>query len=181
MATLTFQTEVPAPIEVVWGYHQNVGRALPELSPPGADALIESADLPLQIGSRVTFTMRGPLLGRRVRWVARYSDFRPPRAVVFGEEARWTDEQDEGPFAKWTHRHEFGAVDSRTTRVVDHITYRLPLGPLGWLADHALVRHMIRRAFAHRRRVLLAVFPPPTSTGNATVPPSASQPTGRAP
>ncbi len=157
MPTLTFQTTLPAPIELVWDYHQNVYKALPELSPPSAHVHIESADVPFQVGSRVTLTAVGPLK-RPIRWVARYTDFRPPKSVVFGEEARWTDEQESGPFARWTHHHEFEALDARTTRLVDHITYRPPLGPLGLLLDPLLIRPRLKRLFAHRHRVLAEKF-----------------------
>jgi hypothetical protein len=78
--------------------------------------------------------------------------------VVFGEEARWTDEQESGPFASWKHQHEFEAVDSATTRVVDHVTYRPPLGPLGLLLDPFLIRPRLKRYFAHRHRVLAEKF-----------------------
>jgi ligand-binding SRPBCC domain-containing protein len=158
--TLTFQTVLPAPIELVWDYHQNVHKALPALSPPEADVRIETADLPLKIGSRVTLTANAPLgpFRRRIRWVARYTDFRPPKSVVFGEEARWTDEQESGPFAYWKHQHEFEAVDSASTRVVDHVTYRPPLGPLGLLLDPLLIRPKLHRLFAHRHSALAATF-----------------------
>ena len=44
MPTLTFQTTLPAPIELVWDYHQNVHKALPELSPPSAHVHIEDVE-----------------------------------------------------------------------------------------------------------------------------------------
>jgi ligand-binding SRPBCC domain-containing protein len=40
------------------------------------------------------------------------------------------DEQIEGPFASWVHRHEFEAVDAETTRLTDHVTFTLPGGPI---------------------------------------------------
>src|SRR5689334_3735172 len=86
MPTLTFETTLPAPIERIWDYHQNVHKSLPALSPPKSQVQIESADLPLAVGSRVVITAKDPL-GRHIRWVARYTDFRPPKSVVFGEEA----------------------------------------------------------------------------------------------
>lgn len=157
--TLLFETTVPAPIDVVWAFHQNVNRALPALSPPEADVRVESADVPLREGSRVTLTLNGPF-GRRTRWVARYIAFVPPKAVVFGQEARWTDEQESGPFAAWTHHHEFESVDSKTTRIVDHVVYRSPLGPLGLLLDPLVIRPKLRKMFAHRHRVLRDAFAP---------------------
>ena len=56
-------------------------RALPALSPPEARVEIESADLPVRVGSRIVISARGPL-GRRIRWVAKITAHRPPRAAA---------------------------------------------------------------------------------------------------
>jgi hypothetical protein len=63
--------------------------------------------------------------------VAKIVQHKPPRAVVFGEEARFVDEQESGPFKAWRHEHDFERVDAKSTRVVDRITYRVGWGPIG--------------------------------------------------
>ena len=153
MPTLTFETIVQASLDDVWAFHEDVRRALPALSPPEARVRIESADLPVQAGSRIVIIAAGPL-GRRIRWVARIVEHRPPHPVVFGEEARFVDEQESGPFAAWRHEHDFDRVDANTTRITDRIAYRVPLGPLGWLADVLFVRRQIRAMFRHREAVM---------------------------
>ncbi len=57
-----------------------------------------------------------------IRWLAAHTVYDPPRLFV--------DEQVEGPFATWVHRHEFEAVDATTTRLTDRVTFTLPGGPL---------------------------------------------------
>ena len=157
MPTLQFETIVPAPLDRVWAFHEDVTSALPAISPPEAQVRIESADVPVREGSRIVITAKAPL-GRRVRWVARIVEHRPPHPVAFGEEARFVDEQEAGPFAAWRHAHEFERVDEQTTRLVDRVDYRLPLGPLGWVADRLVVRPQLRRMFRHRHAALLRCF-----------------------
>lgn len=149
MSSLHFETSIAAPLRTVWDFHQDVRTSLPLLCLPEDCVVIESADAPPVAGARIVITARGPL-GRRIRWVARIVEHSPPHAVVFGEEGRFVDEQESGPFARWRHAHEFEAIDDKTTRVIDHIEYRVPLGPLGWLADRLFVAPRLRRMFAHR-------------------------------
>src|SRR5215213_9920206 len=149
MPTLTFELLVAAPLAKVWAFHDDVTAGLPALSPPANDVKIESADLPARVGSRFVITANAPLRGR-VRWVAKIVEHQPPHAVVFGEEARFIDEQESGPFASWRHAHEFEHVDEKTTRVTDRVTYRVPFGPVGWLADLIFVRRQVRAMFRFR-------------------------------
>src|SRR5215213_8210042 len=149
MPTLTFELLVAAPLAKVWAFHGDVTAGLPALSPPENAVRIESADLPAKVGSRFVITAKAPLRGR-IRWVAKIVEHQPPHAVVFGEEARFVDEQESGPFAFWRHEHEFEHVDERTTRVTDRLTYRVPFGPLGWIADAVFVRRQLVAMFRYR-------------------------------
>ena len=151
MPTLEFETTVCAPLEKVWAFFQDVNGSLPAIYPPREQVTIESADLPLREGSRIVLHVNGPL--KRVRWVAKVVEHRPPHAVVFGEEARFVDEQESGPFKSWRHEHDFERIDDKTTRVTDRVTYRPPFGPIGWLADF-LIRPRIRSMFRYRQEQL---------------------------
>ena len=148
MPTVEFITTIAAPLAKVWAFHEDVARSLPALSPPADQVKLESVDLPPRVGMKVIILAKGPF--GPLRWVAKYVEHVPPHAVVFGEEARFVDEQESGPFKSWRHSHEFEAVDAKTTRMVDRITYRIGWGPLGWIADVLLVRRKLRAMFAHR-------------------------------
>jgi ligand-binding SRPBCC domain-containing protein len=153
MPTLHFETTVAAPLQRVWEFHQDVRVSLPALSPQEDSVVLESADTPPLVGARIVITARGPM-GRRIRWVALIVEHSPPHGALFGEEARFVDEQEAGPFARWRHAHEFERIDENTTRVVDHIEYRPPLGPLGWIADKIFVARKLKRMFAERHATL---------------------------
>ena len=152
MPVIEFESTVTAPLAKVWAFHQDI-QSLVALSPPGDEVKIESADAPLREGSRIFIDAKGPL-GRHMKWIARIVEQREPHAVVFGEEARFVDVQERGPFASWRHEHEFEHVDDKTTRVRDRITYRVPLGPIGWLADLFFVRRKLARMFRFRQEQL---------------------------
>jgi len=144
------ETVVAAPLERVWAFYSDPMNALPALTPPNVEVSMESADMPVQVGSRVVLIIRQPVVGRRVRWVARIVEHRPPHAVAFGEEARFVDEQESGPFKSWRHEHDFERIDEKSTRMLDRVTYRVPLGPIGWLADVVFVRRKLGEMFRYR-------------------------------
>lgn len=158
MPILTFEITLPAALADVWSFHEDVARALPALSPPEAAVRIESADVPVGVGSRVTITARGPL-GRRLRWVAKIVEHRPPGTGDGPDRAAFVDEQESGPFARWRHEHLFEQLAAGATRLTDRVTYRVPLGPLGVIADRLFVRRQIVAMFRHRHAVMTHTFP----------------------
>ena len=155
MASLEFETTVAASLDRVWAFFEDVTSALPALSPPEDQVRIESADLPVREGSRIVIRARGPF--GEIRWVAKIVEHRPPHPVVFGEEARFVDEQEEGPFSAWRHEHDFERVDDKSTRVLDRVTYRVPFGPAGWVVE-PLVRRKVSAMFRYRQEKLRAQF-----------------------
>ena len=148
MPVLEFETTIAAPLERVWAFYSDPVNALPALTPTNIRARLESADMPVQVGSRIILNIKQ--MGRTMRWVAKIVEHRPPHAVAFGEEARFVDEQDAGPFARWRHEHDFERVDEKTTRMLDRVTYRVPLGPIGWVADVVFVRRRLNEMFRYR-------------------------------
>jgi ligand-binding SRPBCC domain-containing protein len=161
--TLVYETTVSAPLDRVWAFHEDVTAALPALSPPAARVRIESADLPVRVGSRIVISARGPL-GLRIRWAAKIVEHRPPHPDPAGAAAVFVDEQESGPFQSWRHEHEFRQLDDRTTRLTDRVTYVVRFGPFGRLGDRLFVRRQIDAMFRHRHAVLprlLATWSPP--------------------
>ena len=157
MAEIQFESIIAAPLAKVWAFHDDVKKSLPAISPPKDEVKIESADSPIAVGSRITLTARGPF-GSRIRWTAKIIEHSPPHAVVFGEEARFVDEQEAGPFKSFRHAHEFERIDEKTTRAADRVKYSLPFGPLGWIADRPFVRPRLRAMFRYRHAALKRIL-----------------------
>jgi ligand-binding SRPBCC domain-containing protein len=160
MPTLEFRLTLAAPLDAAWAFHQDVGRALPLLSPPASDVRVISADLPARLGQRVVIAPR-VLPGVRVRWVARIEVFEPPppaepplpgppRCGQPPRATRFVDVQESGPFAAWRHEHVFGEAGPAATRLTDRVTYRVRFGPLGRLADALFVRRQVEAMFRFR-------------------------------
>jgi len=87
--------------------------SLGAITPPLIPMQLHRAPERLGAGDEMAFTLwLGPL---PVRWLARVEEMSPEGFV---------DRQLEGPFAAWSHRHRFLAVDEATTEVVDEIEAR---------------------------------------------------------
>jgi ligand-binding SRPBCC domain-containing protein len=91
--------------------------------------------------------------GEMVRWSMRLWGVLPVRhtskIVQLVEddgtgEAMFVDEMTTGVFAAYRHEHRF-TREGGGTAMVDDVTWRSPLGPLGALADRLFVRRLMER------------------------------------
>ncbi len=137
MPTFVKSVLVNAPIEAVFGFHERPD-ALQLLSPKFPPLQLIRTTGGIERGSRVELKI-GPFL-----WTALHTEYEKNRLFV--------DEQIQGPFAKWVHRHEFESVD-QGTRLTDRVEFQLPGGVwinriFGWAVQLGL-----RDMFRQRHRV----------------------------
>lgn len=127
-----------ASVESVFRFHERPD-ALALLSPPFPPVrLIARHGHGLEAGTRVELRIGF------VRWVALHTAYEKNRLFV--------DEQIEGPFAKWIHRHEFEDVGGRC-RLTDRIEFELPGGAIVNRGLSWAVARGLRGMFDHRHRV----------------------------
>ncbi len=105
---------------------------------------------PVIEGALVTMRMRQRPIPFAMTWRVRIDEVSAPHRVV--------DVAERSPFAEWRHEHIFTALDDGRTRMTDRVTYRLPGGPLGVLADRIAVRRQLASAFEERHRRTRAVL-----------------------
>jgi ligand-binding SRPBCC domain-containing protein len=91
-------------------------------------------------------------LGETVTLRARH--FRIPftmtsKVTVLERPHRFVDEQVRGPFRSFRHEHLFDAVTGGT-RMVDRVRFDAPLGPIGRLAERAVLAGYLERLIALR-------------------------------
>lgn len=129
---------VHVPLPAVAAFHRILG-ALRLLTPTVARLRLHDA-APVREGSRVDFTLHlGPL---PVRWVAVHCEV---------SEAGFVDEQVEGPFRTWRHRHAFRSAGDGLTEVVDEIEATLKRNPL-WAFVGLALWASLPLLFRHRGR-----------------------------
>lgn len=130
-------TVIHAPVAAVFAFHERED-ALALLSPPFPPLAVISRTGGIHTGARVVLRI-GP-----VTWVAAHTEYVSNRLFV--------DEQVQGPFARWVHRHEF-AEENGACRLTDRVAFTLPGGAVinalcGWAVGLGL-----RQMFAHRHAV----------------------------
>ncbi|MGH3357897.1 MAG: TIGR01777 family oxidoreductase [Nocardioidaceae bacterium] len=118
--SLTHSTEVAAPIDAVFGWHQRPG-AVDRLTPPWQPVRVVTEADSIRDG-RAVLALPGPL-----RWVAQHDPdgYRSPRQFV--------DQLTSGILGSvlnWRHTHEFTAVSETATRVTDIVETPLPAAVL---------------------------------------------------
>ncbi len=95
----------------------------------------------------IDYTIR--VMGFRMRWRTRISDYVPPE--------RFVDEQVRGPYAFWRHTHTFTAQGEGTV-IGDRVEYGMPFGVLGSLVHAFSVRRQVEEIFDYRERVMQDIF-----------------------
>lgn len=141
---------VDRPVDEVFAFFcrpENLGR----VTPRAMGFELRSVDTRMRDGLEIEYRVR-PLFGIPTGWLSRIADYDPPRG--------FRDIQLRGPYRRWEHRHRFES-EGDGTRVIDQVTYELPLGPLGEAAHRLWVRPQLEQIFRFRTRSIRAIFAPP--------------------
>jgi ligand-binding SRPBCC domain-containing protein len=140
-SVIELSCEIDAPIAEVFAFHLDTRNAA-RITPPSQQIVSVEGTFPLALGGEVRLTMKQRPLPFAQTWVIRVVRLEPPTLVV--------DRMLRGPFALWQHEHRFAELPGGRTRMTDHLTYALPGGPLGRIADALLGRRLIERTFRDR-------------------------------
>ena len=153
---------IGAPIAQVFAFHLDTRNAA-RISPPGLRVLSVEGSFPLRLHSEVRLRARQLPLPWPQTWLIRVVELVEPTLIV--------DEMLRGPFAAWRHEHRFAELPGGRTQLTDHVTYRLPAGRLGKVADASLFRRLLLGTFrarqARTRSVLEAEVSASTLTANS--------------
>jgi ligand-binding SRPBCC domain-containing protein len=152
MAVHTLKTvqRLPISLEHAWDFFSSPAN-LKEITPDHLDFRITSDPQflgKMYAGQIITYTVR-PLLGIPMFWMTEITHVQDHQFFV--------DEQRFGPYALWHHQHHFRAIEGGV-EMTDYIHYKVPLGPLGDLANWLLVRGQLKQIFDYRYRVLEQKF-----------------------
>jgi ligand-binding SRPBCC domain-containing protein len=142
---------IDAPIAEVFAFHLDTRNAA-RISPPSRRIVSVEGTFPLAAGSEVRLKTKQRPLPFAQAWHVRIARVEQPTLIV--------DQMLSGPFAFWLHEHRFDDLPGDRTRLTDHLSYALPAGPLGRVADRLLLRRLITRTFRERHARTQALFAP---------------------
>ncbi len=141
MLHFKYSSLINAPVAVVWNFHEQPD-ILQKLTPPWQPVKVVRRQGGLEVGAISEFRLLlGPI---PVKWVALHTECVPYQL--------FTDEQQEGPMASWTHRHQFQEENGKT-RLTEAIAFNLPGG---WLVNILLswwVYARLENMFRYRHQV----------------------------
>lgn len=145
--TVSFRvvTDLPVPPERAFALSLDIGAH--ERSMAATDERAVAGTTTGTIGLGETVTWRARHFGIVWRMTSRITAVEAPH--------RFVDEQVRGPFARFHHEHRF-EPSAGGTRMVDTITFRAPLGPLGRLAEVLALARYMPRLIADRNASLAA-------------------------
>jgi ligand-binding SRPBCC domain-containing protein len=133
------ESRIAAPPEAVFAFHESPG-ALERLTPPWEKVEVVEGGTSIRPGSRVVLRTRlGPF---SLRWIAEHTEYDPPRSFA--------DRQVSGPFASWSHRHQFEDDGAGGTLLRDEVEYEPPLGWLGRRLGGRYLEGKLRSLFDYR-------------------------------
>jgi ligand-binding SRPBCC domain-containing protein len=164
MSAIECSCEIDAPIAQVFAFHLDTRNAA-RIAPPGQRVLSVEGSFPLVAGAEVRLRARQLPLPWAQTWLVRIARIDEPVLIV--------DELLEGPFAAWRHEHRFAKLPGGRTLLTDHVTYALPGGALGRLANALGGRRLLLATFRSRQSRTQAVLEAGVSRN--TVPANSSQ------
>jgi ligand-binding SRPBCC domain-containing protein len=145
---LSARQYLPIRPEVAWEFLSNPEN-LQKITPSHMGfKILSGADQGMYPGQIIQYSV-APVKGIRMRWVTEITHVK--------EGAYFVDEQRFGPYRLWHHKHFIAEVDNGVV-MEDLIDYKLPLGPLGQLAQSFFVKKQLTGIFRFRERVLAERF-----------------------
>lgn len=151
MAYFQFRREqiLPSSTEEIWAFITNPGN-LKRITPDSMGFDITSESLPEMMYEGMIIAYRvAPLLGIPTTWVTEITHIKKNHYFV--------DEQRVGPYKMWHHEHLLEASKDGV-KMTDIVSYQPPLGFLGSIANHLIIRRKLYQIFDHREAVLKSLF-----------------------
>lgn len=122
-----------------------------KITPPEMNLVVTSGytdDSKVYPGLLITYRIT-PVLGIKLNWVTEISHVK--------DEEYFIDEQRFGPYALWHHQHHFREIKGGV-HMTDILTYAVPYGFIGRIANALFVERKIKRVFAYRQQQIEKMF-----------------------
>lgn len=141
---------IQANLDTVWDFFSSPTN-LNAITPPEMNfEILEITGAEKMYAGQLISYKVNPFLLMRVRWATEIKHVEPKKY--------FTDDQKVGPFALWYHQHFFSELDNGVL-MRDEISYAIPFGILGRVANWMFVENKIKSIFNYRTKKIESLFP----------------------
>ncbi len=152
---LEFSQKIPVSLAEAWGF----------FSSPLNLAKITPAEMAFKVTSNITETTKmypgmiitykvSPVLGIKIDWMTEITQVQHGKYFI--------DEQRFGPYKFWHHQHHFEEIPGGVL-MNDILTYGLPIGIFGQMANSIFVAGKLQQIFSYRAKKITELFGPYTT------------------
>ncbi len=148
--TLHFTQKMPISLEEAWDFFSSPLN-LSKITPKSMSFVVTSdytAQTKMYEGMIITYKV-APLLGIKMDWMTEITTVRDQKYFI--------DEQRFGPFKFWHHEHHFEEIDGGVL-MTDKLTYGIPFGIFGQLANAIIVAKQTQEIFDYRVKAVDELF-----------------------
>lgn len=146
--TLMVDQALPIPLQEAWEFFSSP-KNLERITPKHMNFRITSGEPePMYPGQIISYKV-SPFPGMKTNWVTEITHVEKEKYFV--------DEQRFGPYKMWHHEHSFEEREG-TVWMRDKVSYKLPFGILGDIAQRLFVRKQLKGIFNYRQQVLDELF-----------------------
>jgi ligand-binding SRPBCC domain-containing protein len=147
---LEFSQKIPVSLTEAWSFFSSPLN-LAKITPKEMAFTVTSnttAATQMYPGMIITYKV-SPLLGIKLDWMTEITQVQHEKYFI--------DEQRFGPYKFWHHQHHFLEIPGGVL-MNDKLTYGMPLGILGQLANGIFVANKLQQIFSYRKQKIEALF-----------------------
>lgn len=145
-----FESDLPIPLAEAWDFFSSPLNLI-KITPPDFNLQITSdytTDSKIYPGMLISYKL-SPVFGIKTNWVTEITHVKDMEYFV--------DEQRSGPYALWHHQHHFKQIKGGV-HMTDILTYAIPYGMIGRLANTLFVDKQLKKTFAYRKQQIDKLF-----------------------
>lgn len=146
--TLSVMQELPIGLSEAWEFFSSP-KNLEKITPKSMGFKITSGKPGKMYAGQIISYKVSPLPGIKTNWVTEITHVEDGKFFV--------DEQRFGPYSMWHHEHHFEEIPGGV-RMTDKVSYKIPFGILGHLAQGIMVKRQLKGIFEYRMKTLEEMF-----------------------
>jgi len=147
---LSSHQKIPVPLAEAWDFFSsplNLAKITPKEMAFTVTSTIDPAQK-MYPGMLITYKI-SPIRGIKLDWMTEITQVMEGKYFI--------DEQRFGPYKFWHHQHHFKAIDGGT-EMNDILTYGLPMGIIGRMANTIYVANKLQEIFEFRKKKVAELF-----------------------